>query len=71
MLNFNSIKVRLERADDAATAQVNLYFNSIKVRLEQSVLLSLALFEVFQFHKGTIRTLQAHRPADKTGISIP
>ena len=35
MLNFNSIKVRLERADDAATAQVNLYFNSIKVRLEQ------------------------------------
>ena len=33
------------------------YFNSIKVRLEQSFNFTRELSDLFQFHKGTIRTL--------------
>ena len=35
------------------------YFNSIKVRLERTVPLSSINIQAFQFHKGTIRTLEA------------
>ena len=55
-LNFNSIKVRLERKNNVLRNHQLLYFNSIKVRLEQcSVATSKSNWE-FQFHKGTIRT---------------
>ena len=33
------------------------YFNSIKVRLEHYVLTARLLASLFQFHKGTIRTI--------------
>ena len=32
------------------------YFNSIKVRLERTVVSVKASFQLFQFHKGAIRT---------------
>ena len=35
-------------------------FNSIKVRLEQSTVLSISLYQKFQFHKGTIRTAEIY-----------
>ena len=53
---FNSIKVRLKpkiKCVDGLTAQD---FNSIKVRLKQEKRVKLALQELFQFHKGTIKT---------------
>ena len=31
-------------------------FNSIKVRLERLSIINLSLINIFQFHKGTIRT---------------
>ena len=35
IINFNSIKVRLEQAADLSLARFSRYFNSIKVRLER------------------------------------
>ena len=35
----------------------NIYFNSIKVQLEQPILISILCKLIFQFHKGTIRTI--------------
>ena len=32
------------------------YFNSIKVQLELKIIIKVALYALFQFHKGTIRT---------------
>ena len=56
-VNFNSIKVRLERTQKA-TVEIQLTnFNSIKVRLELAVLGNVGHVSTFQFHKGTIRTL--------------
>ena len=57
LLNFNSIKVRLEQSSQIESINSIRNFNSIKVRLELkktenfSIILSL-----FQFHKGAIRT---------------
>ena len=34
-----------------------LYFNSIKVRLKQNILKEGLIVHLFQFHKGTIKTL--------------
>ena len=31
-------------------------FNSIKVQLELKIIIKVALYALFQFHKGTIRT---------------
>ena len=55
--NFNSIKVQLE--PDAIVIQHGGYrhFNSIKVQLELSEQKSYHSNRLFQFHKGTIRTL--------------
>ena len=54
---FNSIKVRLELVEDGKVAANVNYFNSIKVRLELNTLNQIELsYNVFQFHKGTIRT---------------
>ena len=56
--NFNSIKVRLEPFFAERVFDSVVYFNSIKVRLEQSSLRDATLVvALFQFHKGTIRTL--------------
>ena len=57
--NFNSIKVRLEPCVISISApEYNHHFNSIKVRLEREGVLKLATTEanLFQFHKGAIRT---------------
>ena len=54
---FNSIKVRLELGLRLMLLRLLLYFNSIKVRLELSAVTSFKGKSLFQFHKGTIRTL--------------
>ena len=57
LLNFNSIKVRLERLEAAGLNPYLMNFNSIKVRLERAGSLVGGLFSSqFQFHKGAIRT---------------
>ncbi len=45
---------------------VTSYFNSIKVRLEQFDYAIPEFDSVFQFHKGTIRTLHAYQSTTKT-----
>ena len=49
----------------------NGYFNSIKVRLEHEFAKGCLLDGVFQFHKGTIRTLYAYYSHTRKAISIP
>ena len=68
---FNSIKVRLERTCGALGAPSYVYFNSIKVRLEQNRRQEGANMQVFQFHKGTIRTFKKLITIKKQTISIP
>ena len=48
-----------------------LYFNSIKVRLELTVEREEGDPQVFQFHKGTIRTKSPFLIASTKLISIP
>ena len=57
-MNFNSIKVRLERECRTNDRKEEVNFNSIKVRLERSRRVDGRAFIEFQFHKGTIRTLR-------------
>ena len=48
------------------------YFNSIKVQLEHMVSFAqVALCLLFQFHKGTIRTIRQKRSESRQHISIP
>ena len=47
------------------------YFNSIKVRLELKTIAGFAAPVVFQFHKGTIRTLKIQNMLKYGIISIP
>ena len=68
---FNSIKVRLELLLQRDGRQLNNYFNSIKVRLEHTSRDSQGCILVFQFHKGTIRTLEADLLQANLNISIP
>ena len=56
MLNFNSIKVRLEPTFRTMMFSAVHHFNSIKVRLERPANQRARLEQAFQFHKGTIRT---------------
>ena len=56
VLNFNSIKVRLELLTIISFLLFFVHFNSIKVRLERSLASSPDSCLWFQFHKGTIRT---------------
>ena len=58
LTHFNSIKVRLERFRLHLVWIYISYFNSIKVRLELAILRIDTNKAQFQFHKGTIRTLQ-------------
>ena len=55
--NFNSIKVQLELAYQCKTCQKWHDFNSIKVQLEPISSFRRLISAVFQFHKGTIRTV--------------
>ena len=57
IVNFNSIKVRLEHRWERTDWIRSSHFNSIKVRLELSEIQSRIMLNEFQFHKGTIRTL--------------
>ena len=54
--DFNSIKVRLKRLQ-GNTFVSKLNFNSIKVRLKLTLAHHKPLCLIFQFHKGTIKTL--------------
>ena len=57
--SFNSIKVRLEHRCVACPCRCRPCFNSIKVRLERVAEYGASnLDDMFQFHKGTIRTLK-------------
>ena len=57
LFDFNSIKVRLELCTVKILLPLLLYFNSIKVRLERVAGgCSVVGIQLFQFHKGTIRT---------------
>ena len=55
--DFNSIKVRLEQILCLTGLPSLLHFNSIKVRLEHLFISPFQHTLIFQFHKGTIRTL--------------
>ena len=69
--NFNSIKVQLDSLTKLSFTFL-LYFNSIKVQLERTVETCLQLPDLFQFHKGTIRTsLPEVFKSQTTVISIP
>ena len=55
--HFNSIKVQLERIVGRIQMFLFVNFNSIKVQLEHEMSRYYTDFMLFQFHKGTIRTL--------------
>ena len=57
IINFNSIKVQLELHKELLKMSFLIHFNSIKVQLELTVEREEGDPQVFQFHKGTIRTL--------------
>ena len=59
LIYFNSIKVRLERLEFLDNICYLCHFNSIKVRLEHVAVKMAAQKELFQFHKGAIRTKTA------------
>ena len=68
LVNFNSIKVRLEQVKGVPPFAINHYFNSIKVRLELLLrLCTIGWSWLFQFHKGAIRTSITLIPS----ISLP
>ena len=71
--DFNSIKVRLELNIEKDFDKWVNHFNSIKVRLEQSDSFVLQWYQrLFQFHKGTIRTVRVNSKGVIVSIiSIP
>ena len=69
---FNSIKVQLEPCPWWKSCDTQQNFNSIKVQLElKNYGCSVYVPPVFQFHKGTIRTITCKKIAGKKTISIP
>ena len=69
--HFNSIKVRLEPRGKSAIIIGLHHFNSIKVRLELIYkTLSNHYGGIFQFHKGTIRTIVSGRNAPSYDINF-
>ena len=71
MLNFNSIKVRLERDIYGKASSVN-EFQFHKGTIRTNLLAQLKNAElVFQFHKGTIRTSAFSEKETPDWISIP
>ena len=57
--HFNSIKVRLKRSLVIPIMVGISDFNSIKVRLKPFCTLMAKAGSLFQFHKGTIKTLRS------------
>ena len=57
--DFNSIKVQLELCAHRWACLLVLDFNSIKVQLELFFNPIFFFFFLFQFHKGTIRTVES------------
>ena len=57
-MNFNSIKVRLKPQSAHLIVKLMFYFNSIKVRLKQQASSEKTDEKKFQFHKGTIKTIE-------------
>ena len=55
--NFNSIKVQLKQIIQKPQLTTFMYFNSIKVQLKHLSYRNILSCELFQFHKGTIKTL--------------
>ena len=70
-VNFNSIKVQLERLISLCERLNYVDFNSIKVRLELEIRAKQVCVAPFQFHKGTIRTTCRVRKGLPYRISIP
>ena len=58
---FNSIKVRLKPTAELRKCYNEYNFNSIKVRLKLETTRPNSLSEIFQFHKGTIKTKKSRR----------
>ena len=55
-LNFNSTKVRLKLSFNTIARAFKANFNSTKVRLKPSEPVAISTDNVFQFHKGPIKT---------------
>ena len=71
-INFNSIKVRLELNCSILQSHSVADFNSIKVRLELFKAKARKFIDLlFQFHKGTIRTVREKNGSSNYEISIP
>ena len=60
-LYFNSIKVQLKPKTPHDIRQHQTYFNSIKVQLKLLAFYKAYFDTLFQFHKGTIKTVVVHR----------
>ncbi len=72
ILNFNSIKVRLNPRSYITKYIDRLDFNSIKVRLNRSNTHQVRVNSIrFQFHKGTIKPDAYGVPNASAEISIP
>ena len=70
-LDFNSIKVRLKLISNTIIVATYFYFNSIKVRLKPAKADYASKKNKFQFHKGTIKTVEPTAVAANMYISIP
>ena len=70
-LGFNSIKVRLRRNNLTDYMYSQPCFNSIKVRLRHETALCDCVQGVFQFHKGTIKTVDCRLLVAAVYVSIP
>ena len=57
VLDFNSIKVQLKPSRKRQDLHVVGNFNSIKVQLKQAYRCPAGVWTIFQFHKGTIKTV--------------
>ena len=68
---FQFIKVRLRPAFALLVMISGSGFNSIKVRLRLTTFSGAANFLLFQFHKGSIKTLKAEYKQLNSDVSIP
>ena len=69
--DFNSIKVRLKPFRTWLFSCLPGYFNSIKVRLKRDEPNLTGKTSLFQFHKGTIKTIDQLIKGCPKQISIP
>ena len=70
--NFNSTMVRLKDGNVTRYCICYIYFNSTMVRLKGTFARCSAIFFLFQFHYGTIKSAFATFDRNKSeSISIP